>query len=252
MFFGNNKTTETTAPASAVKEEAESDIKELESRRDQHHAEKQTLQYQWDEINLEIRALRLQVAASDGKTMPGSSLGVSLKQALYTAAQLRAAIDEKDAQITKITGQINSILREEPARLRREALEACLPALFQFIDGACEAGRHEARFRELDGYVEHPIPWELCLAGGVGIEVETIISKWLTTLQREGVAMPGPITDNLRHLPPSTSHWNKIQIDAGYAGHAARMGAAHAAAAVQQALATGWRAGFLQRARGFR
>ncbi len=232
------------APNPAIQEEPESDIEKLEAGRAQLQAEQCVLQKEWDEITLEVARLQAQVASSEGKTLPSSPLGISLRQARHSATQLRGTLDKKITEIENISNQIDAIKREEPGRLRREALEACLPALFEFLGGACEAAQHEAEYEKHGGHVEQRVPWELTLSGGEGIAIETIVSKWLEALRVEGIAIPGPISDNARHLPPPASYWSRIQTDAGYAGHAARCGARGTAAAVQSAHRAGVTQGF--------
>ena len=239
------------APDPAIQEEAESDITALELRRDQLHADRTILQKEWDDATLEVQGLQAQVAASEGKTYPSSPLGISLSQARHSATQLRRTLDENNADIEKLSKQIDTIKREEPGRLRREALEAALPSLFDFIDKACVAARHEAQYREYGGHVEQPIPWELMLSGGEGILIETLVSKWLEALKHEGVMIPAEISDNARHLPPPASHYARIQTDGNHAAYAASCGARNTAVAVQSARAAGIAQGFRSGRRGF-
>jgi len=92
--------------------------------------------------------------------------------------------------------------------------------------------------------VERAVPWEFVLAGGSGIELETIMSRWLKALKEEGIRIPGDISDNSRHLLAPASAYVRIQTDTVHAMHAARCG-------TRDGINAGFRLGYMSRARTF-
>ena len=193
---------------------------------------KHTKDLNWEEANVVSGALP--------RIYPGSSLARTLVEAKDRCDLLRTAIDEKVVEVERLTKLIQSIERELPGRLRREALQAALPFAFEFIDALCVAARHEAEYISLGGHVEQSIPWEFALAGGEGVEVQTVMSRWLKALEREGIRIPGDISDDSRHLAAPASVHARVQTDAGYAGHHAQRGAE-----------VGFKKGFMTHARNY-
>ncbi len=243
-----------TIAARTLAEEPESDMHALKRSRVAIEAEIDGMQRQLDEANEGLRKLHNQrkgfswedanaYSGARPKVYAETDLGRAISEATDRSNQLRTAIEEKRAEVEKLTEKLHAIERELPGRLRREALEAALPLAFQFIDALCVAAAHEAEYVSLGGPVEQTVPWQFALAGGHGIELETIMSRWLQALKREGIRIPGDISDDSRHLPAPASVHARTQTDAGYMANSSRRGAV--------AFVSGFKEGYLTRARKF-
>jgi len=251
----NKPATEVAAQAPAPVPAHRREIDALKDRRATSQAEFDLIQREFDEAderrrNLHAQREELKGQAGDSygglalRIYPETPLGRALTEASDRCNQLRGALEGKRAEVEKLTEKIQAVERELPGRLRREALEAAMPLVFELIDALCVAAAHESEYVSLGGPVEQSVPWEFALAGGDRITLETIMSRWLQALKREGIRIPGDICDDSRHLPAPAGFHARVQDDIGHAGHAARCGAGGGFGA-------GFRQGYLNRARSF-
>jgi prefoldin subunit 5 len=242
-----------TVPAAARRlvEEPESDVHALKRSRAAVEAEIEVLAGQHDKATQDMRELRKKTkppgwnelnsyGGTPSQIYADTPLGRALGEATDRCTQLRTALDEKAAELERLTKLIHAIEREVPGRLRREALEAAMPLVFDLIDALCAAAGHEAEYVRLGGTVERSVPWEFALAGGEGVELETVMSRWLRALKREGIKFTGDVFDNSRHLPAPASVHAHTQTEAGYAAHHSRCGER-----------AGFRTGFMTHARHY-
>jgi prefoldin subunit 5 len=254
-LLNNTPSTETAAIAArTLAEEPESDMHALKRNRAAIEAEIDGMQAELDNANEGLRELhrkRKGLSWEDANAYSGArpqiyaetDLGHAISEATHRSEQLRAAIEAKRTEVEKLTAKIHVIERELPGRLRREALEAAVPLVFELIDALCVAANHESEYVRLGGPVETPVPWQFMLAGGEGIELETIMSHWLRALKREGIRIPGDICDDSRHLPAPASVHARTQTDTAYIADASRRG-------VLKFIA-GFKQGYMTRARSF-
>jgi len=254
-LLNNNPNSETaTIAARTLAEEPESDLHVLKGSRAAIEAEINGMQADLDKANEGLRALHRQrkgLSWEDANAYSGArpqiyaetDLGHAISEATHRSEQLRAAIEAKRAEVEKLTEKIHVIERELPGRLRREALEAAMPLVFDLIDALCVAASHEGEYVRLGGHVEQSIPWELALAGGEGIALETIMSRWLRALKVEGIRIPGDISDDSRHLRAPASVHARTQTDTAYIADASRRGVLK--------FISGFKQGYMTRARNF-
>jgi len=250
-LLNNTPSAENATPAPRPAPAERSEVDTLKESRAAIEVEIDGMQAQLDKANKELRELhkkRTGLSWEDANAYSGArpqiyadtDLGRKIGEATHRSDQLRSAIEAKRAEVAKLTNKIHAIEREVPGRLRREALEAAMPLVFDLIDALCAAAGHEAEYVRLGGTVERSVPWEFALAGGEGVELETVMSRWLRALKREGIKFTGDVFDNSRHLPAPASVHAHTQTEAGYAAHHSRCGER-----------AGFRTGFMTHARHY-